>query len=128
VSGINVGLFCSTPAVPLSRNLLQKQAIQMLLTGEFIPAQEAQRRGLVNEVVAAEELDLAAQALAAKIAAKSGYAIRLGKDMFYKQLPMELEDAYAYASDRMACNMSSRDVHEGIEAVAEKRKPEWKHR
>lgn len=128
VSGINVGLFCSTPAVPLSRNLLQKQAMQMLLTGDFIPAQEAQRRGLVNEVVAAEELDSTTQALAAKIAAKSGYAIRLGKDMFYKQLPMELEDAYAYASDRMACNMGSHDVHEGIEAFVEKRKPEWKHR
>ncbi len=128
VSGINVGLFCSTPAVPLSRNLLRKQAMQMLLTGDFISAQAAQARGLVNEVVAAEELDSATQALAAKIAAKSAHSIRLGKEMFYKQLPMDLADAYAYASERMACNMDSHDAREGIDAFIQKRRPVWKNK
>lgn len=128
VSGINVGLFCSTPAVPLSRNLLQKQAMQMLLTGDFISAQEAKACGLINEVVPAENLDSATRTLAAKIAAKSAHAIRLGKEMFYKQLPMALADAYAYASERMACNMDSQDAREGIDAFIEKRKPVWKHK
>lgn len=128
VSGINVGLFCSTPAVPLSRNLLRKHAMQMLLTGDFISAQEAQASGLVNEVVAADELESATHALAAKIAAKSAHSIRLGKEMFYKQLPMELADAYAYASERMACNMDSHDAREGIDAFIQKRKPAWKHK
>ena len=128
VSGINVGLFCSTPAVPLSRNLLQKQAMHMLLTGDFISAREAQACGLVNEVVAPDDLHSATQALAAKIAAKSGHAIRLGKEMFYQQLPMDLADAYAYASERMACNMDSDDAREGIDAFIQKRKPEWKNK
>jgi enoyl-CoA hydratase/carnithine racemase len=128
VSGINVGLFCSTPAVPLSRNLLRKQAMHLLLTGDFISAHEAQASGLVNEVVSADELDNAAQTLAAKIAAKSAHAIKLGKEMFYKQLPMDLADAYAYASERMACNMDSHDAREGIDAFVQKRKPEWKHK
>ena len=125
VSGINVGLFCSTPAVPLSRNLSRKRAMQMLLTGDFISASEASSYGLVNEVVAAAELESATHALAAKIAAKSGLSIRLGKDMFYKQLPMDLADAYTYASERMACNMDSHDAREGIDAFIQKRKPEW---
>jgi enoyl-CoA hydratase/carnithine racemase len=128
VSGINVGLFCSTPAVPLSRNLLRKQAMHMLLTGDFISATEAQAYGLVNEVVATTELVSATQSLAAKIAAKSGHSIRLGKEMFYKQLPMDLADAYAYASERMACNMDSHDAREGIDAFIQKRKPEWKNK
>ena len=128
VSGINAGLFCSTPAVPLSRNLLRKHAMHMLLTGDFISARDAAARGLVNEVVPAEELESATLALAQKIGAKSGHAIRLGKEMFYKQLSMELADAYAYASERMACNMDSHDAREGITAFIEKRKPEWKHR
>ena len=128
VSGINVGLFCSTPAVPLSRNLLRKQAMHMLLTGDFVSASEARECGLVNEVVPAAELESATHALAAKIAAKSAHSIRLGKDMFYKQLPMDLADAYAYASERMACNMDSHDAREGIDAFIEKRKPEWKNK
>lgn len=128
VSGINFGLFCSTPAVPLSRNLLRKQAMQMLLTGDFISAGEAKAFGLVNEVVAAADLESATHALAAKIAAKSAHSIRLGKDMFYKQLPMDLADAYAYASERMACNMDSHDAREGIDAFIQKRKPEWENR
>ena len=128
VSGIDVGLFCSTPAVPLSRNMLQKQAMHMLLTGDFISAHEARARGLVNEVVAPDELESASRALAAKIAAKSAHAIRLGKDMFYKQSSMGLADAYAFASERMACNMDSHDAREGIDAFIQKRKPEWKHK
>ena len=125
VSGINVGLFCSTPAVPLSRNLLRKKAMQLLLTGDFVDAQTAEQLGLVNEVVTGDELESATHALAAKIAAKSALSIRLGKDMFYKQLPMDLADAYAYASERMACNMDSHDAREGIDAFFEKRDPEW---
>ncbi len=128
VSGINVGLFCSTPAVPLSRNLSRKRALQLLLTGDFISAGEAKEFGLVNEVVAAADLESATHALAAKIAAKSAHSIRLGKDMFYKQLPMELADAYAYASERMACNMDSHDAREGIDAFLQKRKPAWKNK
>ncbi len=128
VSGINVGLFCSTPAVPLSRNLSRKRALQLLLTGDFISAAEAKEFGLVNEVVAAADLASATHALAAKIAAKSAHSIRLGKDMFYKQLPMDLAEAYAYASERMACNMDSHDAREGIDAFIQKRKPEWKNK
>jgi len=126
VSGINVGLFCSTPAVPLSRNIPRKQALQMLLTGDFIPAQTALELGLVNEVVPAAELEQATLELARKITAKSALAVSLGKEMFYRQLPMDLADAYAYASERMTCNMDSRDAREGIDAFIEKRKPEWK--
>lgn len=128
VSGINVGLFCSTPAVPLSRNMGRKQAMHMLLTGDFISAQTAQQYGLVNEVVPANELEQATLVLAQKIVAKSAHAIKLGKDMFYQQLPMDLSDAYAYAAERMACNMDSHDAREGIDAFIEKRKPEWKGR
>ncbi len=126
VSGINVGLFCSTPAVPLSRNMGRKQAMHMLLTGDFISAQIAQQYGLVNEVVPPAELEQATLALAQKIIAKSAHAIKLGKEMFYKQLPMDLSDAYAYAAERMACNMDSHDAREGIDAFIQKRKPKWK--
>ncbi|MCP4876890.1 MAG: enoyl-CoA hydratase [Gammaproteobacteria bacterium] len=126
VSGINVGLFCSTPAVPLSRNMGRKQALHMLLSGDFISAQTALQYGLVNEVVPAVELEQATTAMAQKIVAKSANAIRLGKDMFYKQLSMGLSDAYAYASERMTCNMDSHDAREGIDAFIQKRKPEWK--
>ena len=126
VSGINVGLFCSTPAVPLSRNMGRKQAMHMLLTGDFISAHTAQQYGLLNEVVTAAELEQATVDMARKIVAKSAHAIRLGKDMFYRQLPLDLSDAYAYASERMTCNMDSHDAREGIDAFIEKRKPEWK--
>lgn len=126
VSGINVGLFCSTPAVPLSRNMGRKQAMHMLLTGDFISARTAQQYGLINEVVPAAELEQATLALAQKIVAKSAHAIKLGKEMFYKQLPMDLSDAYAYAAERMTCNMDSHDAREGIDAFIEKRAPKWK--
>ena len=128
VSGINVGLFCSTPAVPLSRNLPRKQAMQMLLTGDFISADTALQYGLLNEVVNASELQQATRALAEKIVAKSSHAIKLGKDMFYKQLGMDLSEAYDYAGELMACNMDSEDAREGIDAFIEKRKPVWKGR
>ena len=128
VSGINVGLFCSTPAVPLSRNIGRKQALHMLLTGDFISAQTALQYGLVNEVVPAAELESATQALAQKIVARSAHAIALGKDMFYRQLTMDLADAYAYAGERMACNMDSKDAREGIDAFIQKRKPVWSGR
>ena len=128
VSGVNLGLFCSTPAVPLSRNMHRKQALQMLLTGDFISAETARHFGLVNEVVPAAELETATLALANKITAKSAHAIALGKEMFYRQLGMDLSEAYAYAADRMACNMDSHDAREGIDAFFDKRKPEWKGR
>ena len=126
VSGINVGLFCSTPAVGLARNLGRKAALEMLLTGEFIDALEAQRKGLVNRVVPADALDAEIERLAGGILAKSAVAVRLGKGMFYKQLEMGLDEAYAYASEVMACNMMSEDAGEGIDAFMQKRKPEYK--
>jgi len=126
VCGINLGLFCSTPAVPLSRSLLRKNAMRMLLTGDFISAQQAQAYGLINEVVEAEDLKQATRELAHKIAAKPSHAIKLGKAMFYRQLPMDLSEAYAYADEIMASNMDSEDTREGIDAFIEKRKPDWK--
>ena len=128
VSGINVGLFCSTPAVALSRNMGRKQAMEMLLTGEFIDASEARRRGLVNRVAPADELDDAVNALVGSICAKSAAAVRAGKQMFYKQAEMGLEAAYQMASEVMACNMMTEDACEGIDAFMAKRKPEWKGR
>jgi len=126
VSGINVGLFCATPAVPLSRNVPRKQALQMLLTGDFISAQKAQQYGLVNDVVPADQLEAATQKLVQKIVGKSSLAICIGKDMFYKQLAMDLATAYAYAGERMACNMDSHDAREGVDAFIQKRAPVWK--
>jgi enoyl-CoA hydratase/carnithine racemase len=128
VSGINLGLFCSTPAVPLSRNLSRKQAMQMLLTGDFISAEQAQSYGLINDVVNNNELKQATMDLAHKIAAKSPLAIKLGKQMFYQQLTLDLSAAYAFAGERMACNMDSEDAREGVDAFMQKRRPEWKGR
>jgi enoyl-CoA hydratase/carnithine racemase len=102
--------------------------MQMLLTGDFISAQKAQAFGLINEVVEVAELPRATRDLAQKIAARSSYAIKLGKEMFYRQLPMDLSEAYAFAGEKMACNMDSEDAREGIDAFIEKRKPEWKGR
>ncbi len=126
VSGINVGLFCSTPAVGLARNLGRKAALEMLLTGDFIDAMEAKSKGLVNRVVPADALDAEVERLVQSILAKSAIAVRIGKGMFYKQLEMGLSEAYDYASEVMACNMMSEDAREGIDAFMQKRKPEYK--
>ncbi len=126
VSGINVGLFCSTPAVGLARNLGRKNALEMLLTGEFIDAMEARAKGLVNRVVPADALDAEIERLAQSILAKSAVAVRIGKGMFYKQLEMGLTEAYDYAGEVMACNMMSEDAGEGIDAFMQKRKPDYK--
>jgi enoyl-CoA hydratase/carnithine racemase len=114
VSGINVGLFCATPAVPLSRNLSRKFALEMLLTGDFIDAATARERGLVNRVVAPEALDAEIEKLAAAIAAKSPTAVAAGKQLFYDQLEMGLEAAYARAGEVMACNAIDADARRGI--------------
>jgi enoyl-CoA hydratase/carnithine racemase len=127
-SGINVGLFCSTPGVALSRNVLPKHAFEMLMTGDFIDAATAREIGLVNRVVPAEKLDEAVGELAQKIVAKSSVAAFTGKRMFYKQLGMDLEAAYSYAAEVMACNMMAEDAGEGIDAFMEKRKPIWRDR
>ncbi|MGC1519559.1 MAG: enoyl-CoA hydratase-related protein, partial [Azonexus sp.] len=126
VSGINVGLFCSTPAVGLARNLGRKAALEMLLTGDFIDAMEAKAKGLVNRVVPADALDAEIERLVQAILAKSAVAIRMGKGMFYKQLEMGLVEAYTYAGEVMACNMMSDDAGEGIDAFMQKRKPAYK--
>ncbi len=123
VSGINIGLFCATPAVSLSRNLGRKAALEMLLTGEFIDAMEARTKGLVNQVVPADALDAEIERLALAILEKSAIAVRLGKSMFHRQLEMSLCDAYAYAGEVMACNILSEDAAEGMDAFIEKRAP-----
>lgn len=128
VSGINVGLFCATPSVGLSRNMGRKEAFEMLVTGDFIDAAEAQRRGLVNRVVPPERLDDEVGRLAASICAKSPLAIKMGKQMFYRQLEMGMDAAYQIAAETMACNMMIDDAAEGIDAFVAKRKPEWQGR
>lgn len=126
VSGINVGLFCSTPAVPLSRAIGRKAAMEMLMTGAFIDAETALARGLVNQVAEPGQLDAAIAALAKAIAAKSPVAVRTGKALFYRQLELGLTDAYALAGETMACNMMAEDAGEGIDAFIEKRPPQWR--
>ncbi len=128
VSGVNLGLFCSTPSVALARNLGRKQAMEMLLTGDFIDAKTALERGLVNRVVAPEQLDAEVGKLAGAILAKTPVAIGIGKRLFYQQLEQGLAGAYALASEAMACNMVSEDAKEGIDAFIDKRKPEWRGR
>lgn len=125
VSGINVGLFCATPSVALSRNVTPKRAFDMLVTGRFIDADTAADWGLVNEAVAVDALDAAVARLAQQIMAKSPTAIRYGKQMFYRQRQLPLADAYAYAGDVMARNMMEDDAQEGVSAFLEKRPPGW---
>ncbi|MEZ4605640.1 MAG: enoyl-CoA hydratase [Deinococcales bacterium] len=127
-SGIRFGLFCSTPAVPLSRNLSRKHAMEMLLTGDFISAQEAQQKGLINQAVPADKVDETIQSYVESIISKSAVAVRMGKEMFYKQLELPLDEAYSYAASVMACNMMADDAQEGVNAFFEKRQPVWKHR
>ncbi len=125
-SGVNLGLFCSTPAVPVSRNLSRKNAARLLLTGDFIDAATATAQGLINEAVPAEQLDGAVWKLAQTIASKPLAALRIGKEMFYRQLQMPIEEAYAFAGERMACNLMDPDAAEGVDAFIEKRHPNWK--
>lgn len=128
VSGINVGLFCSTPGVPLSRNMSRKRAMEMLLTGKFIDAETAADYGLINHAVAPELLDDTVLELAQSIAEKTPVAIKLGKELFYKQLEKPISEAYAVGGETMAGNMMTEDAAEGIDAFIEKRKPIWKGR
>ncbi len=125
VSGVTLGLFCSTPAVAISRNLPRKRAMQLLLTGEFIDAHTALSYGLVNEVVEPQDLEQTTLALAKKILSKPPAAVSLGKQLFYKQIETSLENAYELASQTMACNMMDPDALEGIQAFIDKRPPNW---
>jgi len=127
-SGLRVGLFCSTPSVAVSRNLGRKKAMEILLTGDFIDAQTAEREGLINYAVSADQLDATVQRLADAIVAKSAYAVASGKRMFYKQLEMDMADAYTYAAEVMACDMMASDAAEGIDAFIQKRQPAWQGR
>jgi len=126
--GVDIGLFCSTPMVALSRNVPRKLAMEMLLTGEPISATTARDIGLVNRVVAVGTERDAAIALARKVALKSAYTVKLGKAAFYRQAEMNLADAYRYAAEVMTENMMARDAEEGIGAFIEKREPKWQDR
>jgi enoyl-CoA hydratase/carnithine racemase len=128
VSGVNLGLFCSTPAVSLSRNLSRKAALEMLLTGEFINAREAQQQGLINRVAPPGDLDATVASLAASICAKPAEAVRAGKGLFYRQLEMGVEAAYQLAGQTMACNMMDDSALEGVQAFIDKRAPDWSRR
>lgn len=125
VNGVNIGLFCSTPMVALSRNIPRKQAFEMLTTGTFIDAARAQDLGLVNRVVARNDLEAATQDLAQQVASKLGSAVRIGKRAFYEQLQMPLDAAYSHTGKVMVENMLDRDTKEGIAAFLAKRDPEW---
>lgn len=125
VNGVNIGLFCSTPMVALSRNIPRKQAFEMLTTGDFIDTTRALELGLINRTVPHEQLEAETDALADKVAAKLGAAVRIGKRAFYDQIEMPLDQAYAYTGEVMVENMLYRDTAEGIAAFLEKRVPEW---
>jgi len=123
--GVNIGLFCSTPMVALSRNLSNKHAMQMLLTGDLIDAQNAYRMGLVNEVVDAEQLERKTMELARKLASKSPLTVAIGKEAYYRQAELPLSEAYDYTKEVMVRNLEARDAQEGISAFIEKRHPVW---
>jgi enoyl-CoA hydratase/carnithine racemase len=125
VSGVNLGLFCSTPGVALSRNLGRKAAFEMLVTGQFISADQALARGLVNRVVDAAQLDAEVESLVAAIVAKPRVAIALGKQLFYRQLEAGIAAAYEDAGRTMACNMMDASALEGVQAFIDKREPDW---
>jgi enoyl-CoA hydratase/carnithine racemase len=125
VSGVNLGLFCSTPSVALSRNLSRKAAFEMLVTGDFITAEQALAKGLINRVVAPEALDAEVAALAGRIVGKPREALAMGKALFYRQLEAGIEAAYADATSTMACNMMEGSALEGVQAFIDKRKPNW---
>jgi enoyl-CoA hydratase/carnithine racemase len=125
VSGVNFGLFCSTPSVPLLRNMAPKQAMEMLVTGDFIDAREAKQRGLVNRIAAPEQLDEEVESLVAAILAKPRRALAMGKELFYRQRELGIEAAYQLASQTMAVNMMDGCAQEGVTAFTEKRQPKW---
>jgi len=125
VNGVNIGLFCSTPMVALTRNINRKHAFEMLTTGEFISAARAEQLGLINRVVPVETLQDDTLEMAQKIAAKLGAAVKIGKQAFYQQIMMPLDQAYAYTGNVMVENMLYRDTEEGIAAFLEKRNPDW---
>jgi enoyl-CoA hydratase/carnithine racemase len=125
VSGVNLGLFCSTPSVALSRNLSRKAAFEMLVTGDFLSAQEALNQGLINKIAEPEKLDEVLASLIQKILAKPPVALAMGKELFYMQLETGIEKAYEYAAQTMACNMMDNSALEGVQAFIEKRKPNW---
>jgi enoyl-CoA hydratase/carnithine racemase len=126
VSGVNLGLFCATPSVALSRNLGRKAAFEMLVTGAFISAEQALAKGLVNRVVAADELDAEVERLVAAIVGKPRVALAMGKALFYRQIEKGMADAYADAGDTMACNMMDDSALEGVQAFLDKRPPNWR--
>ena len=126
VNGIDVGLFCATPSVPLSRNMQPKQAMEMLVTGGFIDATEAQRRGLVNRVVGLDQLDAEVASLLQAILSKPRLALAMGKQLFYQQAEMGMEAAYQLAGQTMACNMIDEVAQEGVQAFIDKREPSWR--
>ncbi len=125
VNGVNIGLFCSTPMVALSRNIPRKQAFEMLTTGQFINALRARELGLVNRIASEDELEEATTELAETVASKLAVAVKIGKEAFYNQLQMPLSEAYDYTGSVMAENMLFRDTEEGISAFIEKRDPNW---
>lgn len=125
VSGVNLGLFCSTPSVALSRNVARKRAFEMLVTGEFIDADTALDYGLVNQVTDDDALDAGVARLTSSIVRKPRVAVETGKRMFYRQIETNLEAAYAYAGEVMACNMMAADTVEGVDAFLQKRAPDW---
>jgi enoyl-CoA hydratase/carnithine racemase len=124
--GVKIGLFCSTPMVALSRAVGQKKSMEMLLTGDFISAEEARAEGLVNKVVPAESLEQETRKLAEKVSDASPLVVGVGKQAFYRQIEMPVEQAYAYTKEIMSFNASFADAQEGMSAFLEKRKPEWK--
>jgi enoyl-CoA hydratase/carnithine racemase len=126
--GVHIGLFCSTPMVALSRNVARKHAMEMLLTGDMMSAKQAKRIGLVNAVVKPDRLDDRTRALALKIASKSSLTLAIGKEAFYRQAELSLDDAYRYAASVMVENMMARDAGEGIGAFIDKRHPVWEDR
>ena len=125
VSGVNLGLFCSTPSVALSRNLGRKAAFEMLVTGDFISAEQAQAKGLINRVVDADQLDAEVEQLLARIVSKPRVAIAMGKGLFYRQLETGIQAAYDDAGRTMACNMMDAGALEGVQAFIDKRPPSW---
>lgn len=125
VSGVNLGLFCSAPGVALSRNVLRKAAFEMLVTGEFISADEAKARGLINRVAEPDQLDAEVEKLVATIVAKPRIAVAMGKEFFYRQVELSIAAAYESASQTMACNMMDEAALEGVQAFIEKRPPRW---